>query len=541
MSLNNSNGKKTKFGISAEIIIMIIICILIFSAVISFNSKRIFSNIMKKQIETLIEDTCNIARDCVNGDYFDNYLESKGQSEESLLALRLLQKVCDDTKFNYLYIIRPDFENDKVINSLSVSCKLYNLKVYEVGVITKITAEDYRQIYHQIMDGEKETDFVYRLDMPRSYKTQHHVTGLSAIHDSKGNVVGIMCAEATFSWYREALNLYMKNFLTWLAFMLIIVIVACNIMIRYRIIRPFLKIKKETERFAAYNTVEENKLESLVNRRNELGILAHSIDQMESQTLQYVENITKMTAEKEKSATQLKIATEIQLGALPKPIKFDQIDLFATMKPAQEVGGDFYDFFNIDEKHVAIVIADVSGKGVPAALFMMISKILLSKNLKAGMSPAEALSKTNTELCEENPAEMFVTCFCGVLDLETKLLTFANAGHEKPAICKKHEKFVFAQTKAGFVLGGMPGIKYKDEQLQLESEDIFFCYTDGIPEAMNPESQPFGDERLIEVLNCSKDKPLEELCNDMNNAIVKFNDTAPQFDDITMLCFKINS
>ncbi len=273
----------------------------------------------------------------------------------------------------------------------------------------------------------------------------------------------------------------------------------------------------------------------------EIGDMARSQKIMASELEDYVNNLAKITAEKENNATQLKIATNIQLGALPKPIEIKGADLYATMKPALEVGGDFYDFFMIDDNHLALVVADVSGKGVPAALFMMISKIILRKNLKNGMSPADAMTLTNQELCDNNPAEMFVTCLCGVLDLTTNVLIFANAGHEKPAIARKGEKFYLPNIKSGFVLGGMPGMKYKEFQVQLNPGDMLFTYTDGIPEAMSPSNEEFGNDRMLSVLNAAneKEKPLSEICDDMKKAIFDFNDTAPQFDDITMLLIKI--
>ncbi|MBQ0051970.1 MAG: SpoIIE family protein phosphatase [Treponema sp.] len=271
----------------------------------------------------------------------------------------------------------------------------------------------------------------------------------------------------------------------------------------------------------------------------EIGDLSRSYSIMATELGEYVDNLSAATAEKEKNATQLKIATEIQLGALPAPLVFADLDLYATMKPALEVGGDFYDFFMIDDRHLAVVVADVSGKGVPAALFMMVSKIILKKNLKMGLSPAEALTTTNQELCEKNPAEMFVTCFCGVLDLDSKLFTYANAGHEKPAIARNGGVFELEKINSGFVLGGMDGIKYKQGEIQLEKGDIMFNYTDGIPEAMSPRNEEFGNDRLLQTLNASRDKTLSEIAEDMFKAIETFNDTAPQFDDITMLMFKI--
>lgn len=532
--------KRKKIGITAEIVAMIVSCIVLFAIIVSFGSKTIFSKIIRGQIETLIENTCKIARDCVNGDYFEEYLESKGKSAASINSTRLLKKVCNDTKFNYLYIIRPDFENGKVINSLSVHGSMYDeLELYEVGEITSITAEDYRLSYQKIMNGESDVEFVYRLNIPASSKTTPHVTGLVPIFSSSGKIKGIMCAEATFSWYRDAIRNYLTSFILLILIMLILVIIISSLLIRFRIIVPFLEIKKETERFAENNSIEEKTLVNKVNRNNELGQLAEAIDSMEYQTLQHLDNIAKMAAEKQNSEVQLKIATTIQSGALPKLIHPETVDLYAIMKPALEIGGDFYDFFMIDEKHLALVVADVSGKGVPAALFMMVSKIILRKNLKVGMTPSEALTKTNAELCEENPAEMFVTCLCGVLDLETNILTYANAGHEKPAFCKKGENFYLPNLKSGFVLGGMPGMKYKDETVQLAPGDMMFIYTDGIPEAMSPENEEFGNDRFMDVLNNSKQDSLSDICNKMFEKIQEFNDTVPQFDDITMLAFRI--
>lgn len=272
---------------------------------------------------------------------------------------------------------------------------------------------------------------------------------------------------------------------------------------------------------------------------SEIGELARSYKEMAIELEDYVKNLTTVTAEKQKVKTELTIATAIQRGSLPKLIESEKINLYAKMRPALEVGGDFYDFFYIDEKHLALLIADVSGKGVPAALFMMVSKIILQHNLKNGLSPAQAFTKTNEELCSNNVMDMFVSCLCGVIDLETYKLTFANAGHEKPAVMHKGHDFSLAPIKSGFVLGGMPGIKFNDFELQLAPGDIVFTYTDGIPEATNTENEQFGNERMLAALNASKDKGVKELCKNIRIAVFNHADGAPQFDDLTMLAFKI--
>lgn len=270
---------------------------------------------------------------------------------------------------------------------------------------------------------------------------------------------------------------------------------------------------------------------------SEIGQLARSYKEMASELEDYEKNLTSITAEKQKVKTELSIATAIQRGALPKLIESDRFNLYAKMRPALEVGGDFYDFFYVDENHLAVVIADVSGKGVPAALFMMVSKIILKHNLMNKLSPAETLIKTNNEICANNVMDMFVSCLCGILDLQTGKFTFSNAGHEKPAIMRNGKDFALEPIKNGFILGGMPDIKYQDFELQMNPGDIIFTYTDGIPEATNAQDEQFGNDRMLAALNASKNKTIKEMCKDVRIAVFNHANGAPQFDDLTMLAF----
>ncbi|MCQ2102509.1 MAG: PP2C family protein-serine/threonine phosphatase [Fibrobacter sp.] len=270
---------------------------------------------------------------------------------------------------------------------------------------------------------------------------------------------------------------------------------------------------------------------------SEVGDLARSFWNMSEELESYVKNLTDVHKEQEKNHTELSVATKIQESTLPKLEKFDRLDLHAIMNPAKEVGGDFYDFFMVDSSHIALAIADVSGKGVPAALFMMISKIILQNNLLRGYSPAEALERTNDKLCANNPLGMFVSCLCGVLDLNTGVFKFSNAGHEAPALMKKNCFFDLEKIESGFVLGGLPGIKYENFEIRMQPGEIFFFYTDGVPEAMNENKEEFGNSRMINALNANKFGSMENLCTNVHKAVQKHAGKAPQFDDITMLAF----
>ena len=248
-------------------------------------------------------------------------------------------------------------------------------------------------------------------------------------------------------------------------------------------------------------------------------------------------------AEKERLMTELKMANQIQESMLPNtfPAYPDrgEFDIYASMEPAKEVGGDFYDFFLIDEDHLGIVMADVSGKGVPASLFMMRAKTIVQSYAMLGVSAADILKRTNESLCTNNKMEMFVTAWVGVLEISTGILTAANAGHEYPVIYRSaDDKFSLLRDKHGFVMGGMEGMKYKEYEIILHPGDKLFIYTDGVPEATNSSNELFGANRMLDTLNEStKDAPREVLGN-VRNAVNVFVGNAEQFDDLTMLCLE---
>jgi sigma-B regulation protein RsbU (phosphoserine phosphatase) len=210
------------------------------------------------------------------------------------------------------------------------------------------------------------------------------------------------------------------------------------------------------------------------------------------------------------------------------------------MEPAKEVGGDFYDFFLIGENKLCFLIGDVSGKGVPAALFMVISKTLLKTEALRDSSPDEVLFKVNNLLFPDNDTCMFATVFCAILNMETGELHFANAGHDSPLLLDDGN-LGFVKANKAFVLGGMENTKFVSEKLTLKPGDIFFLYTDGVTEAKNPEAQLFSDERLKQILSSLKDKDVTEIIQKVRSEVDTFAQGAPQFDDITMLALKFNS
>ena len=277
--------------------------------------------------------------------------------------------------------------------------------------------------------------------------------------------------------------------------------------------------------------------------QDEIGSLAVNFSDMILSLENYMTELNAVTAEKQRIGAELDVAKNIQASMLPCIFPAfpgrEEFDIYATMEPAKEVGGDFYDFFLVDEDHLAMVIADVSGKGVPAALFMVIAKTLLKNCTQTGLSPHEVLEKVNEQLCENNDAEMFVTVWLGILEISTGKLTCANAGHEYPVLRRGGADFELIKDRHGFVLAGMEGSRYKEYEIILEKGDQLYVYTDGVPEATNADDELYGADRMVEALNRDAGSTPGETLTRVKQDIDQFVGEAPQFDDITMLAIEI--
>lgn len=330
-----------------------------------------------------------------------------------------------------------------------------------------------------------------------------------------------------------------RNMMTAVLLVLMAALAAGALTLGKRIVKPLNTI---TKRIAALSETNlEFKMEDEYRTDDEIEVLAESFARLSHRTVQYVDEVRKVTAEKERIGTELHMANQIQESMLPSIFpafpERSEFDIYASMDPAREVGGDFYDFFLIDQDHLCMVIADVSGKGVPAALFMMISKIIIQSCAMLGRGAGEILTKTNEALCSNNRMEMFVTVWLGILEISTGKLTAANAGHEYPAILK-NGKFELLKDKHGLVIGGMAGIEYKEYELMLKPGDKLFLYTDGVAEATRKDNTLFGTRRMLDALNINPDAEPEVLLTNVRKAVDEFVGESEQFDDLTMMCFE---
>lgn len=325
------------------------------------------------------------------------------------------------------------------------------------------------------------------------------------------------------------LTIYITVFMEIIAFVTMFILI--YLLIKKLIVNNINKVNNSLSEITGGN------LDVVVNVRSNEEFASLS-DDINSTVLTLKHYISEAAARIDK---ELEFAKAIQHSALPSvfppfPDRND-FDIYALMDTAKEVGGDFYDFFFVGIDKLAFLIADVSGKGIPAAMFMMTAKTLIKNYAESGKSVNDIFTYTNKKLCENNEANMFVTAWMGIIDLKTGVVEFVNAGHNPPLIKRKNGKYEYLRTRPGFVLAGMDGIKYKSNEITLEKGDRIFLYTDGVTEATNVNNELFGEDRLLNTLNTHGNKRVKEICDNVKNDVDSFVDEAEQFDDITMLTF----
>ena len=460
----------------------------------------------------------------------------------------LLSSAIEYGKFRNVYLIVP--QEDSV---------MYIIDYYWTDFETE---EDLgEELYEQRMDikesrpyreGEKEafleplqhpqweSDFIIGLHQNSKEKL---ATAISIVRGNDGIPVALVGLDIPVDRiYKELRHLILNLFIA-VAFILTVGIAVFYRVVRSKLIEPVTSLETATKNLIRnLNSDEPFKLE--IHSGDEIESLAESFEEMGSSLKQYIQENTKITTEQERLRTELHLAARIQEAMLPGrfpafPDRKD-FDIHAGMNPAKEVGGDFYDFFLIDDDHLALVIADVSGKGIPAALFMMLTENMVRNYTKAGQSPKEVLTSVNESICASNSTEMFVTVWMGILDLNTGILTAVNAGHEYPVLKKPGGAFELYKDKHGFVVGGMENAVYHEYELQLEKGSVLFLYTDGLPEATNANDELFGNERMLEALNSGRTDTPEFVLADVAFKVDAFVGEAPQFDDMTMMCLIYN-
>ena len=330
-----------------------------------------------------------------------------------------------------------------------------------------------------------------------------------------------------------------RNILMLLVFLIVVTGLVSASFVASRITDPLNAITRRVASQGVRN--RQFVMEDVYRTGDEIEVLAESFAKQSARTTLYIEQIKRVTAEKERIGAELDMASRIQSSQLPRTFppfpNRKEFGLYASMTPAREVGGDFYDFFWVDDDHLALVMADVSGKGVPAALLMMVSRVLIKSGLQNGKSPAETLASVNNQLCESNEADFFVTVWCAVMEISTGKGIVANAGHEHPAVRRAGGDYELHVYRHSMPVGAIRDLPFKEHEVHMNPGDSFFVYTDGVAEATNAQKELFGTGRMLESLNQAPDAPPEQVLANVTRGIDRFVAGAEQFDDITMLCF----
>ena len=536
-----SIGRKLRSNMAFNIIGGIVLVITLFAFVVGVIGFVSFTNSFKKEYSTTTYHMADTATSLVNGDHLFDYLTGL-ETEEYERTKRYLESYCKRMAVSIVYVIMVEQNGFdyffSIFNCVNNEVDNTSYVPWELGHRRQTTNEDYRQEYIKLYNKQAPYGTIYRINTKDG--NNWHITTLVPIMDSNDDVAGLLCIQRPINEIYKARIPYLITIVISTIVLVLLASAFAVFFMKKQLIGPIRKASFEATRFAQENKKGEEQGD--ISGFEELANLAKSIDTMETDMVNYMENLTAITAEKERIGTELALASDIQTGSIPNtfpafPDRTD-FDIYASMDPAKEVGGDFYNFFLVDNDHLAMVIGDVSGKGVPAALFMMVSNILTSVRTQTGGNPAQILEFVNDKICESNKLDMFVTIWLGILELSTGKLIASNAGHEYPAVMHAGGNFELFKDKHGIVVGGMEGVRYTDYEIQLSPGDKIFVYTDGVPEATDGDNNMFGVDRMLSALNLELDAGPEKVLGNVRSAVDAFVKDAQQFDDLTMLCMQ---
>ena len=533
--------KKVVSSLGFRIIGGIICLLLAYNLIVQSIGYFHFTESLTKEYNDSAFRTAETAVTLVDGDKIDKYLQTAGDSYEYRDRLRRMDILCEKQNVTMIYTIAVDTSDyGRFVNIYNSVNSNSSYSRWEIGYQRDTTNEEYAQVYKDIYENGLERGVVLRTKDLRG--KEPHITSLVPVKDSNGNVQAIVCVQRPMDELVTGRQKYLKSVGLTAILLSIVACISTAGFLKHQFVKPVKMIIREAARFAKESTAADYEVLDHISSITEIQELGSSVAKMESDTLRHIENLMHVTAERERIDTELSLATRIQANMLPNifPAFPDrtEFDIHASMTPAKEVGGDFYDFFLIDDDHLGLVMADVSGKGVPAALFMMMAKILLYNYAMMGGTPHEVLERLNATICKNNDDSMFVTVWFGIYTISTGKVTAANAGHEYPIIKHCETGFEILKDRHGFVIGGMDGLKYRDYEFDLEPGDMLFLYTDGVPEATDANGNMFGTERLLETLNKVSDGSAKDLLEAVRTDVEHFAGTAPQFDDLTMLAIK---
>ena len=518
-------------GIRMKLLLSVVMMTILICAISTLIGYYKFSDTIRKQYNDNGYVIGNIILDHIDHDKVGQYARTWTEDEDYAEMAEYINSVAEASGVAFVYMVTVN--EDHTIRYVYDSSGTVSL-----GDSDPVSAY-FDEVWACYTTGTRTDNYMVRHSPKYGYLT----SSMLPVIDSSGKVVALLFVDVWMDTIVSILNSYIMEMILLSAGVLAIFTVGYWHYMRKRFINPLMQIRGNVTEFAQNNTQVTTRLED-IQTKDEIQELADSIRMMESDIIQYIENIQTITAEKERIGAELNVATQIQADMLPRIFppfpERNEIDIYATMDPAKEVGGDFYDFFLIDRDHLGLVMADVSGKGVPAALFMVIAKTLIKNRAQMGGNPAEILQDVNGQLCDGNEANYFVTVWFAILDLRTGKGIAANAGHEHPVIRRAGGQYELVIYRHSPAVASMDGIRFREHEFELHPGDSLFVYTDGVPEATNAGNELFGSDRMLNALNRDPDADPTTLLQNVREDIDAFVGDAPQFDDITMMALRFD-
>ena len=526
---------KTKFA-SASMILALVLSLVI--VLISYFSYR---DSMFKRYEENITALVKTASVFVPVDKVNQYYETGQTDADYELLIKEFQTLQEQNQLEFLYAYVPTPEGFKVFGQGTTPGMAGHFGLGDFLGTNYYPQEDIDAANRLFTDPDAP-----KVVITNESEFGYLISAFNVLKDSEGNPVLVVGADMSMKEINSTLFKYIILVSSIAALILILFITIYLLFLNKSIIDPLQVIVDNATDFVNTN-VDENLSEIValnidVKTGDEIEILAEAFNKMTSDIIRYIKELTSVTSERERIETELRIATLIQEGMLPRNFEYpdrNEFTLYASMRAAKDVGGDFYDFFFVDDDHFCITIGDVSGKGVPAALFMAMAKATVKDLVLRRLPVDEVMTEANVTLCNNNEQGMFVTLLIAIINVKTGVFQWCDAGHDPAIIWKKDGQVELLTGKKGFVCAGIETAKYKMNESKIEKGDIIYLYTDGIPEANNTKKEFYGLERLQTLVATKKEHDIKTLCADILADVDEFADQEPQFDDITMLGFKL--
>ena len=529
-------NKKIRFPLSRKIALMLLVMAIILSAVLIVLSYTHYRSEMYEHYEDFAWNIGSIAASQLDPDKIEGYLETGEADADYERSYAILCDIRENGGVMYLYVVKPELDEVWYVMDTDPSDSAIPLGYHE-----PYYEGDFADNAERMARGERIEPLIS--DEEFGWLMSVYVPMTTSAGEPAGYVgVDILMNDVMDDLHSFALRSILLMAVLTVGLSLVFIRVTSR-----TIARPIRQLSSAAEKLVEEEQSGETTDTSIfsdlsIRTKDEIGALYQSLRQMEADINAYIRDLVSVTSEKERIGAELNIAAQIQADMLPRifPAFPDrsEFDLYASMAPAKEVGGDFYDFFLIDDDHIGLVMADVSGKGVPAALFMVIAKTLIKNRAQLGESPAEILREVNAQLCEGNEAELFVTVWLAVIELSTGKGMAANAGHEHPVIRRADGSYELVVYRHSPAVATMEGTRFREHAFQLNAGDTLFVYTDGVPEATDACNRMFGPERMLDALNRDSAAAPRQLLANVRADIDAFVGEAPQFDDITMMAFR---